>query len=102
MLISNTQPNRRADRTRRPRRRYVRRRPHPWLDPLLSHYYAAEHAWELAAEAASLGYETERAEYAAQNPRPTLKGFMVALARPDRHEPVDVVDVGLDGGEVAA
>lgn len=74
-------------RPRRVRRRYVRRRPHPWLDPLMSHYYAAEHAWELDAEAESLGYATEHAEYAAEHPRPTLKGLMVALARPDRHEP---------------
>ena len=73
--------------SRRPRRRYVRRRPHPWLDPLMSHYYAAEHAWELAAEAESLGYATELEEYAATHPRPTLQGFMVALARPDRHAP---------------
>jgi len=85
---------------RRPRRRYVRRRPHPWLDPLMAEFYNAAHAWELAAEAASLGYPTELAEYAAEHPRPTLQGFMLALARPDRHEPADVV--GLDAEGVAA
>lgn len=83
--------------TRRPRRRYIRRRPHPWLDPLLSEFYNATHAWELAAEAASLGYPTELAEYAAEHPRPTLKGFMLALARPDRHEPADVVEFDAEG-----
>ncbi|MEU0315917.1 hypothetical protein [Nocardioides sp. NPDC006273] len=71
----------------RVRRRYVQRRRHLWRDLITSHYYAAEHAWELDAEAESLGYATELEEYAAAHPRPTLKAFMVALARPDRHGP---------------
>ncbi|GGR49545.1 hypothetical protein J2S40_000194 [Nocardioides luteus] len=72
-------------RTRRTRRRYVQRRRHWWRDLITSEFYNATHAWELDAEAESLGYETELEEYAATHPRPTLKGFMVALARPDRH-----------------
>ncbi|MGH3973207.1 MAG: hypothetical protein ACRDS9_07770 [Pseudonocardiaceae bacterium] len=71
----------------RPRRRYIQRRRHWWRDLITNEFYNATHAWELDAEAESLGYATELAEYAADHPRPTLKGFMVALARPDRHEP---------------
>ncbi len=75
--------------SRRPRRRYVQRRPHWWRDLITSEFYNATHAWFLAAEAESLGYATELEEYAAEHPRPTLQGFMVALARPDRHNPPD-------------
>ena len=71
----------------RVRRRYVQRRRHWWRDLITSDFYLATHAWFLAAEAESLGYPTELEEYAADHPRPTLQGFMVALARPDRHEP---------------
>lgn len=73
--------------SRRPRRRYVQRRRHWWRDLITSEFYNATHAWFLAAEAASLGYATELEEYAAEHPRPTLKGFMLAHSRPDRHEP---------------
>ncbi|MEU0314771.1 hypothetical protein [Nocardioides sp. NPDC006273] len=73
--------------SRRVRRRYVQRRRHWWRDLITSEFYAAAHAWFLAAEAESLGYATELEEYAAAHPRPTLQGFMVALARPDRHHP---------------
>ncbi|MEU4455576.1 hypothetical protein AB0F44_29895 [Nocardioides sp. NPDC023903] len=73
--------------SRRVRRRYVQRRRHWWRDLITSEFYNATHAWELDAEAESLGYPTELEEYAATHPRPTLQGFMVALARPDRHEP---------------
>jgi len=44
-----------------------------WLDE----YRAARHAWELAAEKATAGYKTELREYAASNPPPTLKQFMI-------------------------
>ena len=74
-------------RPRRVRRRYVQRRPHWWRELITSDFYLATHAWELDAEAESLGYPTELEEYAATHPRPTLKGFMLAHARPDRHEP---------------
>lgn len=71
---------------RRVHRRYVQRRPHWWRELITSEFYNATHAWELDAEAESLGYATELDEYAAEHSRPTLKGFMVALARPDRHD----------------
>lgn len=73
--------------SRRVRRRYVQRRRHWWRELITSEFYNATHAWELDAEAESLGYTTELEEYAATHPRPTLKGFMVANARPDRHAP---------------
>ncbi|MET8519757.1 hypothetical protein [Nocardioides sp. NPDC004968] len=82
----------------RPRRRYVQRRRHWWRDLITSEFYNATHAWFLAAEAASLGYPTELAEYAAEHPRPTLQGFMLALARPDRHTPPDQHDT--ETGEI--
>jgi len=51
-----------------------------WRDLICDQFYAADHAWWLAREATALGYATEEAEYADQHPRPTLKGFMLALA----------------------
>jgi hypothetical protein len=78
--------------SRRPRRRYVQRRRHWWRDLITSEFYNATHAWFLAAEAESLGYPTELEEYAAKHPRPTLQGFMLALARPDRHHQNDLHD----------
>lgn len=83
-------------RPRRIRRRYVQRRRHWWRELITGEFYNANHAWELAAEAASLGYATEHAEYAAAHPRPTLKGFMLANARPDRHAPDDQHDTPYD------
>lgn len=38
-------------------------------------FYAAA-AWERECEAVALGYGTEEAEFAAENPRPTLKAFL--------------------------
>lgn len=35
--------------------------------------------WERKAEDASLGYEVELAEYAAEHPRPTLKEFLIQM-----------------------
>lgn len=43
-------------------------------------YVLAAEAWDLAAEAATGGYETELAEYAERNPRPTLQSTMLDLA----------------------
>ena len=74
-------------RPRRVRRRYVQRRPHWWRDLITNQQRLAMAAWEADAEAESLGYPTELEEYAATHPRPTLQGFMVANARPDRHAP---------------
>lgn len=37
-------------------------------------------AWELAAEAATLGYATEMAEYRANNPAPTFKAFLKGMS----------------------
>lgn len=57
------------------------RRRHYWREQLVEAFYCASHAWELEAEATAIGYETELAEFAEEHPRPTLKGFMVALSR---------------------
>lgn len=53
---------------------------------LIEAYYAARDQWELDAEAASVGYATELAEYAAHTPRPTFKRFLTeqATADPDQ------------------
>lgn len=51
-----------------------------WREHVMEHYYAAAHAWWLDCEATAIGYATEAAEYAAEHPRPTLKGFLVGLA----------------------
>ena len=86
--------------SRRVRRRYVQRRRHWWRDQVTGDFYNATHTWELDAEAASLGYPTELAEYAAEHPRPTLKGFMLALARPDRHhQPAQMTEHEIEEGQ---
>jgi len=36
--------------------------------------------WEADCEVEALGYQTEVAEYAHNNPRPTLKAFLLANA----------------------
>lgn len=38
----------------------------------------ARHAWEEQRENEALGYGTEMSEFAEQNPRPTLKAFLLA------------------------
>jgi len=43
---------------------------------MMSAYYAAREAWLDAQEAASNGYATEAAEFAAANPAPRLRDFM--------------------------
>ncbi len=55
-----------------------------WREHIVSHWFSADHAWWLARESVALGYETEEREYAEENPRPTLKKFMVDLADPNR------------------
>lgn len=52
----------------------------PWRDLVWDHWHAADHAWFLAAEAATLGYATELAEYRAAHPRPNLGDFMRELS----------------------
>ena len=51
-----------------------------WHRLVMEHYSAAEAAWLAAAEAASCGYATELAEYAAEHPRPTLRATLVGLS----------------------
>jgi hypothetical protein len=43
---------------------------------MMSAYYAAREAWEVAREAASHGYVTEQREYAEHTPPPRLAEFM--------------------------
>lgn len=56
------------------------RRRHWWRELIVDAFRCADEAWRLQAEAVALGYATELDEYAAAHPRPTLKGFMLALA----------------------
>lgn len=51
-----------------------------WREFIVSHWFAADQAWQLAREAEAIGYATEEAEYAQEHPRPTLKAFMVQNA----------------------
>lgn len=51
-----------------------------WAAMVRETYLLAAEAWDLAAEAATNGYETELAEYAELNPRPTLGSTMRDLA----------------------
>lgn len=51
-----------------------------WREFIVSHWFAADSAWQLDREATAIGYATEEAEYAAEHPRPTLKAFMVENA----------------------
>lgn len=51
-----------------------------WHGELMEAFFFATHAWELQAEAETFGYKTEMAEYAAVNPRPQLKHFMIHLS----------------------
>lgn len=61
----------------RPRFRVGR---HWWREYVTAAYQAARHAWELEADRVSIGYDIERAEYAAENPPPTLRTFLVGLS----------------------
>lgn len=40
-------------------------------------FFLASAVWEEQCEAVALGYATETAEYNAENPRPTLKEFLI-------------------------
>lgn len=51
-----------------------------WVEAICEAFYCADEAWRLQAEAVAIGYETELAEFRAEHPRPTLKGFMLAMA----------------------
>lgn len=48
---------------------------------MMDAFYAARHAWNLAAEAATNGYATELAQYRADNPPPRLRDFMTGGRR---------------------
>lgn len=63
-----------------PRPRFSTGGRHWWRDFVVDAYQSASHAWELAAEAASIGYPTELAEYAAAHPRPRFKDFLTHLS----------------------
>jgi hypothetical protein len=54
-----------------------RRRRNPHHDNLMAGYYAAREAWEIQAEAVTMNYDAELAEYAAANPRPTFRDFLL-------------------------
>lgn len=45
----------------------------------LDEYRAARHAWELQAEEATRGYDTEMAEYRVLHPAPTWKAWLIGL-----------------------
>ena len=45
---------------------------------LVADYRAARQAWQDAAEAATYGYATELADYAADHPPPTFKQWLQA------------------------
>lgn len=46
-------------------------------------WFWANAAWERECEAIAIGYETETREYAAANPIPKFKDFLVSNARGD-------------------
>lgn len=50
-----------------------------WREYVMDAYYAAAQAWEIECERVAIGYRTEIAEFAAANPRPTLKAFLIGL-----------------------
>lgn len=51
---------------------------HWWRDMNNSLLLDAQIVWMNQCEAATSMYDTEVAEYAAENPRPTLKAFLLA------------------------
>lgn len=57
------------------------RRPNRRIEAIRDEYRMARLAWELAAEAATLGYATEMAEYRVLNPAPTYKMFLQGMTR---------------------
>lgn len=57
-----------------------RRRPNKWVQGVWDAWHCATHAWELEAEAVTLGYATEMAEYEEQHPRPRFKDFLIHLS----------------------
>ncbi len=50
-----------------------------WREYVLDAYRPARQAWWERMEAATAEYATELAEWTADNPGPTLKGFLVGL-----------------------
>jgi hypothetical protein len=48
-----------------------------WHDDLMDGYYCAREAWEREAEAVTLNYETELAEYKESNPPPTFRMWLI-------------------------
>lgn len=58
-----------------------RRKPNRWVQEITEAWRSATEAWERQAEAVALGYDTELAEYAAVNPKPRLKDFMVHMSQ---------------------
>lgn len=71
------------------------RRRHVWRETAVDVFRCADEAWRLQAEAVAIGYATELAEFAADHPRPTFKGVLLALAQPAED------DQQLDGREAA-
>ena len=63
-----------------PRPRFSTDGKHWWRDLVTETYRAARDQWLLDAEAASVGYATELAEFRAAHPAPRLSDFMVALS----------------------
>lgn len=51
-----------------------------WLEDVHAAWRAANDAWEAEAEEVAIGYPTELAEFAARNPRPRLKDFMIHMS----------------------
>lgn len=48
---------------------------------LMESYYLAREAWEAEAEAVTLGYDTEMAEYKATNPPPRFRDWLIHNSR---------------------
>lgn len=55
----------------------TRRRSSRYHRDLMDGYYSAREAWERQAETVTLNYDTELAEYAASNPRPTFRAWLM-------------------------
>lgn len=55
-----------------------------WRETVTEAWRSADHAWWLAREAACNGWHTEQTEWTADNPRPRLGDFMVALSYGER------------------
>jgi hypothetical protein len=51
-----------------------------WREYVTDLLYSADEAWFLQAEAVTIGYATELAEYRETHPRPQLRDFLVQLA----------------------